>query len=235
MGEAAKKESAGNGVRIRNPDAVAGRFLLIRVVQTAFSTRQVLLPPKPNEFDAATRTFAGRASFATWQRSHSGSGSSKLIVGGSALRSIAATHANASTAAAAVNRWPVMLLVELTGMRFTASPNTVLRTRSFRHVADRRTRGVGVDVIHLIGRDAGVVERLAHGRRRRFRVRAGDDHVMGVAAGAKAGHLRIDAGRVAGRLLALQHEHGAALGHHETVAAAVERARRGSRLGVAPR
>ena len=60
--------------------------------QTALRTRQVLLPPKPNELEMATRTFAGRASLATWQRLHSGSGSCKLIVGGSTPRSIAAVR-----------------------------------------------------------------------------------------------------------------------------------------------
>src|SRR5260370_18766340 len=83
--------------------------------QAAVSTRQVLLPPKPKELDTATRTGCGRASLATWQRSHSGSGSWRLIVGGRARCSIATTQANASAAAAAVSRCPVMLLLELTG------------------------------------------------------------------------------------------------------------------------
>src|SRR5262249_3846044 len=96
--------------------------------QAARSTRQVLLPPKPKELETATRTAAGRASWATWQRLHSGSGSSRLMVGGRAPRRMAATQARASTAAAAVSRWPVMLLVELTGTRGQAPPSTAAST-----------------------------------------------------------------------------------------------------------
>ena len=48
------------------------------------STRQVLLPPKPSEFEAATRIRAGRAWCGTCNNAHSGSGSSRLIVGGAA-------------------------------------------------------------------------------------------------------------------------------------------------------
>src|SRR5437763_13352588 len=95
---------------------------------TAFRTRQVLLPPKPNELETATRTGPGRASLGTWQRSHSGSGSTRLMVGGRARCSMATRQASASTAAAAVTRCPVMLLVELTGTECTASPKTASST-----------------------------------------------------------------------------------------------------------
>src|SRR5262249_30738815 len=97
--------------------------------QTPRSTTQVLLPPNPNEFDTATRTLASRAECGTWQRSHSGSGSSRLIVGGTAPLLMAARQASASAAAAAVSRWPVMLLVELTGTRRAWSPSTAFSTR----------------------------------------------------------------------------------------------------------
>src|SRR5262245_47002460 len=96
----------------------------------AVSTRQVLLPPNPNEFDTATRTGCGRASLGTWHNRHSGSGLSRLMVGGRAWRSSATRHASASAAAAAVSKWPVMLLVELTGTRGRAGPNTASRTRA---------------------------------------------------------------------------------------------------------
>src|SRR5690242_14424387 len=98
--------------------------------QAAVNTRQVLLPPKPNELETAVLTGWGRASFGTWQRSHSGSMLCRLIVGGTVCLSMATMHASASTAAAAVNRCPVMLFVELTGMRRTAGPNTVSSTRA---------------------------------------------------------------------------------------------------------
>src|SRR5262249_18292895 len=48
------------------------------------STTQVLLPPKPKELDTVTFTRAWRAWCGTWHRSHSGSGSSRLMVGGRA-------------------------------------------------------------------------------------------------------------------------------------------------------
>ena len=41
---------------------------------------------------------------------------------------MATTQASASTAAAAVSKWPVMLLVELTGIRPSESPNTPFST-----------------------------------------------------------------------------------------------------------
>src|SRR5262245_1361565 len=72
--------------------------------QTAFSTRHVLLPPKPKELDTATLTGRDQASLTTWHRLHSGSGLRRLMVGGRVLRSMATTHAKASTAAAAVSR-----------------------------------------------------------------------------------------------------------------------------------
>src|SRR2546426_2789636 len=98
--------------------------------QTAFNTKQVLLPPKPKAFDTATRTGCGRASLATWHKAHSGSGSSRLIVGGTARLWMAIRQTSASSADAAVNRWPVMLLVELTGRVAAPSPNTRCKTRA---------------------------------------------------------------------------------------------------------
>ncbi len=88
----------------------------------------MLLPPKPKELETATRTVCSRAWLGTWQSLHSGSGSVRLIVGGRALRSMAARQASASTAAAAVRRCPVMLFVELTGTESMAGPNTACRT-----------------------------------------------------------------------------------------------------------
>src|SRR5262245_39807439 len=96
----------------------------------AARTTQVLLPPKPKELDTATFTGCSLASWGTWQRLQSGSGWSRLMVGGTAWRSRVTMQASASRAAAAVSRWPLMLLVELTGMRRMASPKTVSRTRA---------------------------------------------------------------------------------------------------------
>jgi len=62
--------------RRRSEVAVAHRYQAREATSTAFS------PPKAKEFDIATLTCACRATFGTISRSHSGSTSSKLAVGG---------------------------------------------------------------------------------------------------------------------------------------------------------
>ena len=49
-----------------------------------------------------------------------------FIVGGSLLSRIARTHVISSTAPAAAMRWPIMLLMLLTGILYARSPNTCL-------------------------------------------------------------------------------------------------------------
>ena len=58
-------------------------------------------------------------------------------------------------------------------------------------VADRRRRGVGVDVVDLVGVDAGVVERDRRGPRRLAAVGPRLDHVVGVGGRAVAEQLRV--------------------------------------------
>src|SRR5438132_12159938 len=90
--------------------------------------RQVLLPPKPNELEATVFRRCSWACQGTWRSGQAGSGLSRLMVGGTACFLRASTQASASKAAAAVSRWPVMLLVELTGVVFTLSPSVRART-----------------------------------------------------------------------------------------------------------
>ena len=65
-------------------------------------------------------------------------------------------------------------------------------------------------------------------------VRMRRGHVVGVAGGAVAAHLGVDAGAARpGVVERFQHQHGAALGDHEAVAAAIERPAGGGGIVVA--
>ena len=93
-------------------------------------------------------------------------------------------------------------------------------------VADRSAGGVGVDVADRVRIDLGVGQRLAHGGDGGFEVRAGDDHVVRVAAGAAAGKLGVQRRTAAARGAGgLEHEQSAAFAHHEAVAIDIERPR----------
>ena len=66
------------------------RDAAIRVaLARARNTSVALVPPKPNEFDIAARIFILRAVIGTKSRSHSGSWSTRLIVGGATWSRIA--------------------------------------------------------------------------------------------------------------------------------------------------
>src|ERR1035437_408937 len=91
---------------------------------TARRARTALRPPKAKEFESAYSTWAARGWLGTTSRSHSGSGSLKLAVGGRMPSRRATMAARHSRAAAAPNAWPCMLLVELTGRFLTREPKT---------------------------------------------------------------------------------------------------------------
>ena len=97
------------------------------------------------------------------RRQRSTSGSSRLIVGGIAWCRMAARQASASKAPAAVSRWPVMLLVELTGIAAGGVAQDGPEHGRLGGVADGRAGGVGVDVIDLVGLDPRVGQGPAHG------------------------------------------------------------------------
>ena len=95
-----------------------------------------------------------RALPATWSSAHSGSGSSRLIVGGSTPVSSARTQSSASTAPAAPSRWPVIDLVAETGSEpACAAEHRADRARLGR-VAGRRARRVRVQVVDVARRRA---------------------------------------------------------------------------------
>jgi hypothetical protein len=89
---------------------------------------------------------------------------------------------------------------------------------------------LGVDVVDLLGADAGVGQ---GGADRPGQARAG---AVGVEGGAEADHLGVDLRpALLGVFQFFQHQHPAALAEHGTVAAAVERPARLRRLVVAVR
>ena len=94
-------------------------------------------------------------------------------------------------------------------------------------VARRRRGGVRADVADVLGAEARVVERRAHGGAGAGAGLVGVGQVRGVAARAVAGQLGVDARAARERVLALlEHEHARALADHEAVALGVERAAR---------
>ena len=91
-------------------------------------------------------------------------------------------------------------------------------------VAELGRGAVGVDVVDLGGVHARPLERLAHGADRAQALGMGGGEVVHVGGGAIAGDLGEDLGAAAlGELHVLQHQHHAALPHHEAVAIEVER------------
>src|SRR6185437_6984423 len=94
------------------------------VDQTRRKASVPLVPPKPNELEMATSSFASRAVCATKSRSQPSPGSSRLIVGGNTWSRSARMLKIASTPPAAPSRWPVVDLVELIASFLAWSPNT---------------------------------------------------------------------------------------------------------------
>ena len=91
-------------------------------------------------------------------------------------------------------------------------------------VADRRGGRVCVDVVDLVRGDARVAQRHLEGVHRPGRIGLGD--VLRVGRKAVPGDLGIDLGAARLRMLVLlEHDDGAGLAHHETVALGVERPR----------
>ena len=87
----------------------------------ACSTSAQFVPPKPNELFISARIGRSCASLGTrFMPSPAGSGSSRLMVGGSTPSRIASTHSTGSRPPAAPRRCPVMLLVLDTASPFVA-------------------------------------------------------------------------------------------------------------------
>ena len=160
-----------------------------------------------------------------------------MIVGGSTPLSIASVQKIASTAPEAPRQWPVAPFVE----RDRGRASSVLAQRELDHaclarVAEWRRGAVRVDVVDLVGRDAGVCERHPHRAGRATAGRVGLGHVPRVRRDAVAEQLRVDPGATAARMLELlEHENGARFAHHEAVPVGVERPARVLRVVVPPR
>ena len=90
-----------------------------------------------------------------------------------------------------------MLLVELTGTVWRGVAEDLAEGAGLEGVADRGARGVGVDVVEVVGIDPGVGQGRAHRADAGAGVGAGDDDVVGVAAGPHARDLAVDAGPAA--------------------------------------
>ncbi len=95
---------------------------------------------------------------------------------------------------------------------------------------------MGVYVVDIVRRQAGIGYCLIHGPLSAFAVDARRDHVVRVGGGAVAGELGQDVGAAALRvLLRFEDEEGGALGADETVTARIERPGRLQRLVLAGR
>src|SRR6185437_43249 len=78
-------------------------------------------PPKPNELVSAYSTFAS-VGWRTEGNVHAGSSVCSVAVGGSHCSRSAIRQITASTDPAAPSRWPMLALVELTGIFFACAP-----------------------------------------------------------------------------------------------------------------
>ena len=163
---------------------------------------------------------------------------SRLTDAGAQPSRIASAQMAASIAPDAPSGWPYSALVPLTGTVAARSPRASGDRPRLGHVADRRRRGVGVDVVDLGRLDAGVVE----GDRRRPGRLACRRPVAGPCDGRRTWRRSRAAPRtgVAPRASAtsavLEHEQRRSLAHDEPVAPDVERPRgRAGRVVVAGR
>ena len=96
-------------------------------------------------------------------------------------------------APAAPSVWPISDLVALTAILSARDREELSDGLGFDGIADRRRRGMGIDVIHLRCRDAGIGQGEAHRGSDFFAVFARDDHMIGLAGRGVAGHFGIDA------------------------------------------
>ena len=110
----------------------------------------------------------------------------------------------------------------------------LLDRRSFAGVVERRRAAVRIHITDLAGRHVCVGEREAHGAGGLRAVGQRRGHVMRVVGRPVTAELGVHGRPSRARAFPLlQHEHHRALSHHESIAIAVERPRRASRLVVA--
>ena len=92
---------------------------------------------------------------------------------------------------------------------------------------------MGIDIVHLRGKQLRVTKRKRHGRGHVGTVLTWNHHVIRFARRGVAGHLRVHAGFAPSSMSQrLQDQSPGALTHDESVASPVERAGRASRIVV---
>src|SRR6516162_9916415 len=101
---------------------------LRRQPSNRFTAMTALVPPKAKELLMAARMGRFRAQLGVTSRSHSGSSSSILTVGGTIPRRIASITAINSSAPLAPSACPCIDFVDEIDIRFASLPNTVLMT-----------------------------------------------------------------------------------------------------------
>ena len=137
-----------------------------------------------------------------------GSGSTRLIVGGTAPSRIAWIVAIDSIAPAAPSVCPSIDLLAVIETHGPCSPSSVARRLELGAVALGRGGRVGVDVVQLVRRHARLLERTPAGTDGAGAARRGQRDVRGVRGRAVADELRegLRAARLRVRQL-LEHEH----------------------------
>ena len=119
------------------------------------STSALFFDPKPRQLHSAAVDVARRAPRCGMKsRSHAGSGSSRLIVGGRKPRDSASAVATTPAAPLAPCGWPIIDLVDEPGTRSASAPNDAPHAARLDRVVQLRRRAVIVDVADLLRRAA---------------------------------------------------------------------------------
>src|SRR5438477_9886520 len=100
------------------------RFPDYPIHRTAPMTMALFLEPKPRQLQSAASISAARPWFGMKSRSHAGSGSQRLMVGGRKPRSMARAAVTTPAAPLAPCGWPIMDFTDDPGTRSARSPKT---------------------------------------------------------------------------------------------------------------
>ena len=188
------------------------------------STRALFFDPKPRQLQSATSTSAARGAFGMKSISHAGSGSSRLIVGGSTPRVMASAVVGDTGGAARALRMTDHRLRGRSGHRVRVAAEDAPDALRLDAIVQLRRGAVVVDVADLFRTPVGAAERgldAAHDLRA---IRIHLHAVIGVARRCVAFDARIDGGTARERaIFPLDHQHPRAFTEHEPVAPAIER------------
>ena len=188
------------------------------------SAMAAIWPPKATDSLSAVSSARRRPTSGMQSRSHSGSGSVRLSVGGAKPSRSASAVIASSTLPAAFTRWPSIDLVPLTQTLSAARPSARRMPARLDQVVLLRAGAVGVDVADFVGRQPRVAQRDGDqvGQGLALGVEPGD--VMGLGQHLAAGQLGIDPCAASERVAEpFDDEHGRAFAHHESAAMPVER------------